>query len=224
MDEMNKIYPSIRILVRKEFLIEWRQRSIAGGMLLYVISTVFICYLSMKQVVDLPVWNALFWIIQVFIGVNGIARSFLQESRGRMLYYYTIADPRSIILSKMIYGAVLMILLSLINLVTYSVLIGNPVQDRVMFLICLVLGSAGFSAVITMVSAIASRASNSAGLVAILGFPVLLPLLQTTIRFSKNAMDGVGWVASERYLIILSALNVMVIGLAYLLFPYLWRD
>jgi len=224
MPEQAGITKMIAVLIKKELVTEWRQRSITGGLLLYVISTVFICYLSMKRIVDLPVWNALFWIIQVFIGVNGIARSFLQESRGRMLYYYTIADPRAMIFSKMIYGAVLMVLLSLINLIFYSVLIGNPVQDHFMFIVCLLLGSIGFSAVITMVSAIASKASNNAGLVAILGFPVLLPLLQTIIRFSKNAMDGTGWTVAERYLFILLALNLMVTSLAYLLFPYLWRD
>jgi heme exporter protein B len=218
------LFHQTSVLVRKELLTEWRRKSVAGGMLLYVVSTVFICYLSMKQVVDLPTWNALFWIIQVFIGVNSIARSFLQESRGRLLYTYTIADPRAVIVSKMAYGAGVMVVLSLVNLLFYSALIGNPVQDMGMFLVALLSGSIGFAAVITMVSAIASKAADNAGLVAILGFPVLLPLLQTTIRFSKNAMDDLGWQVNFKFLVILLALNVIILTLGYLLFPYLWKD
>lgn len=215
---------AILTLAKKEFLLEWRQRSVTGGLLLYVVSTVFIAYLSMKQIVDLPTWNALFWIIQTFIAMNSIARSFLQESKGRMLYYYTIVDAASMILSKMVYGLGLMIVLSLIHLGVYSLLMGNPVQDFAMFGVAVLLGSLGFAAVITMVSAIASKASNNIGLVSILGFPVLIPILMTTIRFSKCAMDGLGWTVAAKFALLLSGLNLLVIALAYLLFPYLWRE
>lgn len=214
----------IRSLILKEFLLEWRHRSVLGGLFLYVAGTIYICYLSMRQVIDPPTWNALFWIIQVFVAVNGVAKSFLQESRGRMLYYYTIADPRAMIFSKITYNLGLMLLLTVISLAIYSLLIGNPVQDQLMFITAAFLGSLGFASVLTMVSAIASKAGNNAGLVAILGFPLLFPILLTTIRFSKNAMDGVGWAMSDRYAILLVALNALVIGLSYLLFPYLWKD
>ncbi|MFM2206253.1 MAG: hypothetical protein RL213_228 [Bacteroidota bacterium] len=210
--------------MQKEFLLEWRQRSVLGSMLLYVVSTVFICYLAVRQIVDLPTWNALFWIIQVFICVNAIAKSFLQESRGRMLYYYTIVDPGSMIVAKTLYGLALMTVLSAINLTVYSLLIGNPVQDGLMFAVAVLLGGLGFAAVITMVSAIAAKASAQAGLVSILGFPVLIPLLMTTIRFSKCAMDGLGWAVAGKFAWLLLALNLMTGALAYLLFPYLWRD
>lgn len=193
-------------------------------MLLYVVSTVFICYLSVRQVVDLPTWNALFWVIQVFITVNAVAKSFLQESRGRMLYYYTLADPGAVIVSKILYGMTLMAVLSVLNLAVYSLLIGNPVQDGTMFLAGVLLGSLGFSTVITMVSAIASKASNNAGLVSILGFPILIPLLMTTIRFSKCAMDGLGWGIAGKFALLLVGLNLLTGALAYLLFPYLWKD
>ena len=52
-------------LIAKEVRLEWKQRYALGGILLYVIATVFIVYLSFRQVIDLPTWNALFWIIQV---------------------------------------------------------------------------------------------------------------------------------------------------------------
>jgi heme exporter protein B len=210
--------------VHKEFLLEWRQRSVLGSMLLYVVSTVFICYLAVRQIVDLPTWNALFWIIQVFISVNAIAKSFLQESRGRMLYYYSVVDPGSMIIAKTLYGLALMSVLSVLHLTVYSLLIGNPVEDGLMFAVAVLLGGLGFATVITMVSAIAAKASAQAGLVSILGFPVLIPLLMTTIRFSKCAMDGLGWSVAGKFVWLLLALNLMTGALAYLLFPYLWRD
>ena len=97
-------------LIEKEIKLEWKQKYAFNGLLLYVGATVFTCYLSFREILEVPVWNALFWIIQLFAGVNAIAKSFLQESRGRMLYYYVIADPKSVILSKVIYNFLLMLL------------------------------------------------------------------------------------------------------------------
>jgi heme exporter protein B len=215
---------TIVALIEKEIRLEWRQKYAFNGLLLYVGSTVFVCYLSFQQFLDVPVWNALFWIIQLFVGVNAIAKSFIQESRGRTLYFYTIANPKAIIMSKVFYNFLLMILLSTFNLVFYSILIGNPVQDMTLFIASMILGSMGLSSVLTMVSAISSRAGNSATLMPILSFPVLLPLLLITIRVSKNAVDGLAWSVSQNLIIVLIALNAMIAALGYLLFPYLWKE
>ncbi len=211
-------------LIRKELMLEWKQKYAFNGLLLYVIGTVFICYLSFIQINDVPTWNALFWIIQLFAGINAIAKSFLQENKGRFLYYYSISHPRNILLSKIIYNFLLMITLSVFNLLFYSIFIGNPVQDMTLFILAMILGSAGFSSVLSMVSAIVSKAGNGATLMSILSFPILIPLLITAVRFSKNAIDGLDWSVSTSYIIILLALNLMVITLGLLLFPYLWKD
>ncbi len=218
------IFREIKYLVRKEILQEWKQKFAFQGLMLYVVSTVFVCYLSFRQIIDPPTWNALFWIIILFAGVNAVAKSFMQESRGRMLYFYTLADARSIIISKTVYSMILMLFLAMLSLAFYSLFVGNPVQDFPLYLLSMLLGTAGFSAVLSMVSAIASRAGSNTTLMAVLSFPVLIPLLITIIRISKNAMDGLAWSVSQQYIIILLALNTLVIALSYLLFPYLWRE
>lgn len=117
-----------------------------------------------------------------------------------------------------------MIILSIISLFFYTLFVGSPVQDYPMYFLAMILGSAGFATILSMVSAIASKAGNNSTLMAVLSFPILIPLLMTTIRFSKNAMDGLAWSVSTNLIIILVALNVLVIALSYLLFPYLWRE
>ena len=214
----------IRFLIKKEIQQEWKQKYAFQGLLLYVVTTVFVCYLSFKQIIDPPTWNALFWIIILFAGVNAVAKSFMQESRGRLLYFYTLASARSIIIAKTVYSLLLMIVLSIISLFFYSLFVGSPVQNIPMFFIAMLLGSAGFASVLSMVSAIASKAGSNSTLMAVLSFPILIPLLMTTIRFSKNAMDGLAWSVKYNFMVILLSLNVLVLALSYLLFPYLWRD
>jgi heme exporter protein B len=58
---------------------------------------------------------------------------------------------------------------------------------------------------------------------AIMSFPILMPLLIVLIKLSKNAIDGLeNW--DLNYLLVLMFMNVIIIALSYLLFRYLWRD
>jgi len=211
-------------LFRRELLLEQRQKYAFSGILLYLAGTIFVCQLSFVQISSAPLWNALFWIILLFAAVNAVAKSFAQESKGRMLYLYSICDPRALLLAKMLYNALLMLVLGLAGLGMYTLLIGNPVNDLPQFLLVVLLGSIGFSTVFTMISAIASKAGSNFTLMAVLGFPIMLPLLLLVIRASKCAMDGLSLGVSGKYLLALLGLNVVVGVLSYLLFPYLWRD
>ena len=217
------LFKQVKFLVRKEILLEWRSKYAFNGILLYVVSTIFVCFLSFKQT-DPVTWNALFWIIMLFASVNAIAKSFIQESKGRQLYYYSIASARAVILSKIIYNILLMLLLSIIAFVFYSVVFNNPVQDPLFYTIAVLIGSVSFASVFTMISGIASKANNSGSLMAVLSFPVIIPLLMVLIKFSKNAMDGLDRSVSLNEIAVLAAINLIVITVSLLLFPYLWKD
>ena len=200
-----------------------RNKYALGGILLYVVSTVFVSYLSFKSIVTPSVWNALFWIILLFASINAIAKSFINETRGKLLYLYTLASPQAVILSKIIYNSLLLTVLSALCLLVYSIFVGNLIQDYPLFLLTLLLGSFGFSSLLTMVSAIASKTSNNFTLMAILSFPIMIPLLMVLIKLSKNAIDGLEkW--DVNYLLVLMFINVIIIALSYLLFRYLWRE
>lgn len=213
----------VRYLVYKEILLEWRSKYAFNSILLYVVSTVFVCYQAFRSV-DSVVWNALFWIILLFASINAISKSFVQESKGRQLYYYTLASPSAIILSKIIYNIALMLVLSLTALFVYSVIFRNPLGDPFLYLASVVLGSISFATVFTMISGISAKANNNGTLMAILSFPVIIPLLIVLIKLSKNAMDGLDRSVSYDEIFVLIAINAIVISVSLLLFPYIWRD
>lgn len=203
---------------------ELRNRYALNGILLYVVSTVFVCYLSFKQVVSAPVWNALFWVIMLFAALNAIGRSFMQESKGRMLYFYSVISPQAFVLAKMLYNTALMTVIGLLAYTIYVWWIGDMVQDHTLFVVALLLGSTGFASILTLMSAIAAKTDNNLSLMAILSFPVQLPFLLTLIKLSKNAVDGLDWSVSYALIAILVLLQVIIVTLSFLLFPYLWRD
>ena len=214
----------IIFLLKKEAQLEFRQKYAVGGILLYVISTTFICYLSFRSIVDIPTWNALYWIIVLFASVNAISKSFAQESQGKLLYLYTLTNPKAIIISKIIYNSGLLAVLTLATTLFYSLFLGNDIGDLAQFIIVSIAGSMGLASLLTLVSAIAAKTNNNVSLMAILSFPIILPLLITIIHASKNAIDDLGWSVNGKYIIVLLALNALITALSYLLFPYLWRD
>src|SRR5205814_7660668 len=116
----------ILALIKKDVLLETRQQYTFYGVLLYVASTVFVVYLS-AGTPEAETWNALFWIVQLFVSVNAVAKSFLQDSRGRMLYYYTISGAGNFIIAKLLFNAVLMMIMSLLTLLMFTLLLGDPI-------------------------------------------------------------------------------------------------
>ena len=169
------------------------------------------------------VWNGLFWITQLFICINAVAKGFLQESKGRMLYYYTISSPTQFILAKLLYNSILMCLLSGISLLFYLLLMGNPLDKMSTFIFLSVLGGVSLSLVFGFLSAIAARAQQNAAIIAILGFPIIIPQLILLVRLSSVALSPLLSLPIPTVLLLV-ALDAMVIVLSVLLFPYLWKD
>jgi heme exporter protein B len=211
-------------LLKKEFLLESRQQHTLYGVMLYIASTVFVIYLTIDSP-DADTWNSLFWITQLFICINAVAKSFLQEARGRMLYYYSITSPVVFILSKLSYNVLLMLAMNLVNLLLYSAFMGNPTESFLQFLFIGLLGSMGLGLVFTMLAAIASKAMQQASLMAILGFPLIIPQLLLLVRLSKTAFsevfrDGV----PQQLVLLLVSLDILIVFLAAILYPFLWKD
>ncbi|MGD1841943.1 MAG: heme exporter protein CcmB [Thermonemataceae bacterium] len=217
----------IKGLIYKEIILEWRQKYAFNGLMLYIVGAIMIAYLSFslhQNQLNPITWNALFWIILLFSAVNTIAKSFMQERANRLLYYYILASPQAIIIAKIIYNILLMLFISFVGIGGYSLVLGNPVQDLPMFVGNLLLGALGFSSTLTMVSGIAAKANNNVTLMAVLSFPILIPMLLLLIRVSKNALDGLDRTTSFNELVTLGAMNLIVIVISLLLFPLLWRS
>jgi heme exporter protein B len=219
------MFRKIAALLAKDILLELRQKHTIYGLLLYIASTIFVIYLSLAESPDAQVWNSLFWVIQLFVCVNAVAKSFLQENRGRMLYYHAICSPVEFIISKLLYNMVLMIIMSLLSFFLCIVFLGNPLVNWIQFLGIVVIGGMGISLVFTLMSAIAAKAQQNAALIAILGFPVILPQLLLLMRLSKSAFGEVFREGAVLQLLgITLLLDVLVVVLAIILFPHLWKE
>lgn len=210
-------------LFKKDILLETRQQYTFYGVLLYVASTVFIIYLSAGEPEN-EIWNALFWIVQLFVAVNAVAKSFLQDSKGRILYYYTISGAINYMLAKLLFNAILMLLMSLLTLLIFLLLLGNPLVHFFHFLLISFLGATGLSFVFTFLAAIAAKAEQQVALMAIMGFPVIVPQLLLLGKISTTAFSDALQAGAWQMILLLLCFDVLIIVLVIILFPFLWRD
>ena len=214
--------PHIYTLIKKDLLLEVRQQYSFYGILLYIMATIFVLYMTIREP-EPKVWNGLFWVIQLFICINAVAKSFLQETRGRMLYFYSIVNPRDFILAKLVFNSVLMLLMSFLSILLFSLFLGNPVQKVLPFIGLVLLGGWSLSLVFTFLSAIAAKAQQNAAIMAILGFPIIIPQLMLLMQLANTVFSDKTGIAFSTLLLIV-ALDVLVVMLAVILFPFLWKD
>ncbi len=215
------------ILMRREWILELRRKAVLGGLGLYLFSLVFICYLAFalhQQALNPTTWAALYWLTVLFAVVNTVAKSFIGESNGLFIYLYTLTPASSILFAKVAYNTLLSCFVALSGYVLFTVFVFNPIQNHLLFLLVVFLAGSALAASLTLISAIASKASNSNILMAVLGFPVVISILLIAIRATLHALDGQELSDSANELLVLTAINAITGALSYILFPYIWRS
>jgi heme exporter protein B len=219
---MEKSINQIWTLFKKDLLLEIRQQYSFYGVVLYIGATIFVLFMAM----DAPesrVWNGLFWVTQLFIAINAVAKSFLQESHGRMLYYQSATSPQNFILSKLLFNSLLMLVMSSLSLLLFTLFLGNPVEKFLIFTGLVFLGGWGLSLVFTFLAAIAAKAQQNAAIMAILGFPLIIPQLIMLMKISNSVFSQSGPPIGSTALLLI-AMNLLVIVLSVILFRFLWKD
>ncbi|HSZ32807.1 MAG TPA: heme exporter protein CcmB [Puia sp.] len=210
-------------LIKKDILLEFRQQYSFYGVLLYVVSTIFVLYLAMGQP-ESTVWNGLFWMMQLFICVNAIAKTFLQEGRGRQIYFYSLCSPLHFILARMIFNALLMLLMNILSLMIFAFLLGFPIVHPVAFIGISCFGACSISLIFSFLAAIAARAQQNAALMAILGFPLIIPQLMLMMRLSTIVFSDVLQNGLVTIVLLLVSFDILIVLLSSILFPFLWKD
>jgi heme exporter protein B len=210
-----------RTNLRREFLLEWRQKSTLSGLLLYAAVTVFILALVYHTRMTPFVWNVTFWTLQLFVAVNTGSRIFNPEQEDQTYYYYQLTGPRALATAKAAFATVVIGVCGVFCYGLFVALLGNPIESPGAFLGVLALNALSLGSTLTLMSALAAQTTNRAGSMAILAFPLVIPQQLTAIRLSAGLVDGI-WKSGDG--LILAALAGISWVLLLVLFPFVWQD
>lgn len=205
-------------------MLEFRQKTSLASILLYVLSTVFIFFLSFKSNIKPDAWGILLWIVLFFAAINAASKSFFTEGKARSLYNYTLYHPTEFVISKILYNILLLALVALCSVLCFAWLVSYPVQNSLLFFITIITGIIALASSLTLMSCIASKTGNNYSIMSLLSMPVCIPVLLLCLRLTRNAIDGLDWSVSYKYITGLCLIDVLIIGLSLFLFKYLWRE
>ena len=214
------------ILIKKDLNLEWRTQQTLYESLLHLAVILFICYFCFNLYsvkVQLITWNILFWLILLFSASTVTHKTFEQEFSRQQLFYYTLVDPQLLIMSKIILNSLFLTGFFTVTLALYSLVMGTYIIKWGGFLGFLSLVSLSFSSILTFIAAIANQAKNPATLTIILGFPLLIPVVLTSLKISKYMLDDLDLSLVYAELGLLLALTAIAISLSLIFFAYIWR-
>ena len=181
--------------VLMELRLELRLKYAIAALSMYVLSTVYLVYFSLEyqgvlEDMEATIWSIFFWLIVLFTTVNVTFQSFSKITQGRMLFYYTLVSPQVFILSKLIVNALVSLALSIFTGMIFIFVLGNPINQSLIFLLSLCLGTVGYSLLFTYISGIAAKSGGSSALAVVLGFPLSIPLLSIIVKLFGESFNA----------------------------------
>jgi len=213
-------------LIKIEWSLDLKRPAILASAILQM---AVMALLSMLSVLSQPekaakIWNSLFWITLIFCTLQAISKSFLTVSRNRWIYWNQLSSPGQILWSKIIYGWLTMIILTLINLLLFGFFMGMPVIHMFAYIKILILVTGGISTIFTFIGAIASKANQAGFLAPVLSLPVILPLILLGIKASNKVFNPILVSSVNKDILMLTALDGLILVLSGILFSALWKE
>jgi heme exporter protein B len=214
-------------LVSKDIRSELRTRYAMNALLMFAVTSVAAILFALREDELSPeILSGMFWVVIFFTAMSGLSRIFVnEEESGTTMTLQLIASPSIVYFGKLIFNCGLTLALSLAVTVLY--LIAFPlfiIKSIPIFILTVFLGSLGFAAAATIISAIIAKARAKGTLYTVLSFPILIPLLMTVINTTALAIKGEEFITVLGQFHILVGYIIAVAGLSYLLFDYVWND
>ncbi len=214
-------------ILRKDLAVEWRSRQLLVAMVIFTLLAILIFNfaLELDARVRSEVSAGVLWATFTFAGTLGLNRSMAFERDGHALDSLLLApvDRSAIYFGKMLANFVFMMIIVLITLPVYSILYNVSFLDSGFFLVML-LGSWGYSAVGTLLSAMAMQARSRELLLPVLLFPLLIPLIIAAVRASSYALEGLEPSYIWPSLNLLIAYGIIMPSLGYLFFDFIVEE
>ena len=213
-------------LVLKDLSLEKRSREMLSSMLIFALLVVLVFSFSFDLRVDDvgSVAPGVLWVAITFAGMLGLARSFvLERDQGCLDGLLLCPVDRSLLyLGKMISNLVFISLTELVVLPLCFALFN--LSFHLLLLPVLFLGTVGFCAVGTIVSAMTVHARAREVMLPILLFPLVLPALIAAVKLTAGVLDGQPWGEIRNWMELLVGFDVIFVVISYLAFEYVIEE
>lgn len=211
----------------KDFSSEIRTRYAINSLAMFIIVAISVILFSIGQErISKELTAGLFWVVIFFTAMSGLARAFVsEEERGTALTLQLIASPTTVFTGKLIFNIILVFAMNTVIAILYAGLFeAFVVKNFALFLLSFILGNIGLAISSTIIAAIIAKAGAKGTLYPVLSFPILLPLILTSVQLTLFAFDGTTFEKSIFELAIVVSYDVIMLTASYMLFDFIWKE
>lgn len=218
---------NIRFLLQHAIRVELRNRHGIAGLLVFAVAAVYTCYQATGTHAEQESWNALAWLVLLFAGFNAVSKPWADDDEGVRAFLIHVVQPQHWLIARTLYFMVLLGFISTVTFASFLLFLG---MDHLggwttgHYYAGVLLTSTALASLLAMIQALASRAGGGFSLIAVLGLPLIIPVILVSTRYGRDLMRGIAFGDTAHHLLFLATLSAGFFALGYILFPYLWRD
>jgi len=216
-------------LISKELLIEFRSKQTILSMLIFGLAVILIFAFStnISREVLTNYSPGMFWLMNLFIVVLGVHRSFAYEKEfdAFSLLISAPIDRGLIFLSKWISGFIFLTVTQVIVITPFfKLLLLDFPENLSLFILTAMLVNLGMMAIANLVSGIVIRSNFSEILLPLILFPLLSPLMIAATKISSSVINLQSYDLWNVWVLIVISI-VVLFGLAgYALFDFIVEE
>lgn len=214
-------------LFKKDFHSELRTRYAINSLAMFIIVAISVIMFAVGQEkISEGMAGGLFWVVVFFTAMSGLARAFVsEEERGTSLTLQLIASPSTVFSGKLVFNIILVFCMNTVIALLYAALFESfVIKNFSLFIIAFVIGNIGLAVSSTIIAAIIAKAGAKGTLYPVLSFPILLPLILTSVQLTLFALDGTSIEDAKFELAIVVSYDVIMLTVSYMLFDFIWKD
>jgi heme exporter protein B len=213
----------------KDMLSEFRGRETITSMLIFCLIVVVIFNFMFEPGSTLvrEMIPGILWVAITFAGILGLNRSFIYEvDQGCMLGLLLCpVDHYIIYLGKMLGNFFFMLIMEIVILPLMIVLFNLNITNILLPLMLVIfLGTLGFAAVGTLLSAISVNTRAREILLPILLFPIAIPILMAAVKATGSLINDATITNALSWIKILTGFDIIFLVISCLLFEYVVED
>jgi len=214
-------------LFLKDFKSELRTRYAINALAMFIIVAISVILFSVgNEKISPSLTGGLFWVVIFFTAMSGLSRAFVsEEERGTTLALQLAAAPTTVFSGKLIFNIILVFVMNTVIAILYSAIFeAFVIQNLLLFLTSFVFGNIGLAVSSTIIASIIAKAGAKGTLYPVLSFPILLPLILTSVQLTLFAIDGISFERAKFELAIVVSYDVIMLTAAYMLFDFIWKE
>jgi heme exporter protein B len=227
IDHRPSLWKATLAIVQKDLAAELRSRELISAMLVFSLLVILIFNFALELDIKVrqSVTAGVLWTTFAFAGTLGLNRSMaVEKDRGCMDgLLLAPVDRAAIYFGKSISNLAFMLIVEMIVLPIYSMLYNvNLFQGGLLGVI--LLGSIGYTAVGTLLSAMSVQTRTRDVLLPILLFPVAVPVLLASVKASGGLLAGAEFSEILTPLNLLIVCDVIFIAVAFMVFDFVVEE